>query len=267
MMELVWIEDFLALAEERNFTKAADRRATTQPAYSRRIRQLEEWLGGDLFNRDARPVMLTPAGREFHARALKIRDEILDARRAVRAGLSHFEKPVRICTTNTLATCFFPCWIKGQDLGAYSLSVASVSNCLEAFRRGRADMAIIPLFDADRMAEAYRVIGEDQISLIELKGTRHKITLNRHNLDGPLMLYTPGTAHAGQVNAMMQKHKLAFVQKPICESASAEALWAQVQMGFGAAWIPRMLAGDLAGYRIVSRKFDIPYHVALFSRD
>jgi DNA-binding transcriptional LysR family regulator len=62
IMELTWIDDFLALEHTRNFTRAADMRHTTQSAYSRRIARLEEWLGARLFDRDARPVALTPEG-------------------------------------------------------------------------------------------------------------------------------------------------------------------------------------------------------------
>ncbi|MGY8861417.1 MAG: LysR family transcriptional regulator, partial [Pseudomonadales bacterium] len=43
-MELKWLEDLLALLEEKSITRAAERRHVTQPAYSRRVRQLEEWL-------------------------------------------------------------------------------------------------------------------------------------------------------------------------------------------------------------------------------
>ena len=50
-MELTWIEDFLALQRTQNFTEAAAQRCTTQPAFSRRVQQLEEWLGTTLFDR------------------------------------------------------------------------------------------------------------------------------------------------------------------------------------------------------------------------
>ena len=68
-MELQWIDDFLALAQTRNFTRAAEARCTTQSAYSRRVQRLEEWLGAPLFYRESRPVTLTPAGEEFMVRS------------------------------------------------------------------------------------------------------------------------------------------------------------------------------------------------------
>ncbi len=62
-MNLSWLDDFLALAASGNFSRAAEERHMTQPAFSRRIRALEEWLGAELFDRssaagqaDARPA-------------------------------------------------------------------------------------------------------------------------------------------------------------------------------------------------------------------
>ena len=47
-MELRWLQDFLMVAETGNFTRAAEKRNTSQAAFSRRIKSLEAWLGFDL---------------------------------------------------------------------------------------------------------------------------------------------------------------------------------------------------------------------------
>ena len=54
-MNLTWLEDFLALAASGNFSRAAEERHMTQPAFSRRVRALEEWLGAELFDRSEQP--------------------------------------------------------------------------------------------------------------------------------------------------------------------------------------------------------------------
>ena len=61
-MDLIWLEDFLAIAEEGGFSRAAERRHVTQPALSRRIKVLEEWLGTPLIERRSHTLTLTPAG-------------------------------------------------------------------------------------------------------------------------------------------------------------------------------------------------------------
>ena len=61
-MNLSWLEDFQALAESGNFSRAAEQRHMTQPAFSRRVRALEEWLGVALFDRSTQRVYLAQTG-------------------------------------------------------------------------------------------------------------------------------------------------------------------------------------------------------------
>lgn len=64
-MELRHIRYFIAVAEELNFTRAAERLRTAQPSLSQQIRDLEEEVGTPLLERTKRRVALTPAGRAF----------------------------------------------------------------------------------------------------------------------------------------------------------------------------------------------------------
>ena len=72
-MNLSWLDDFLTLAAIGNFSRAADERHMTQPAFSRRIMALEEWLGVDLFDRSSKPSRLTEtavaASEDWHIRS------------------------------------------------------------------------------------------------------------------------------------------------------------------------------------------------------
>ena len=65
-LDMEWLEDFLALAETGNFSRAAEARAIAQPAFSRHIRSLEEWMGVDLVDRSAHPAGLTAAPHALH---------------------------------------------------------------------------------------------------------------------------------------------------------------------------------------------------------
>lgn len=72
MIELRHLRYFLAVAQERNFTKAAERLNMAQPPLSRQIQQLEAELGVTLFDRDSRPLALTPGGALFREQALQV---------------------------------------------------------------------------------------------------------------------------------------------------------------------------------------------------
>ncbi|MEI5997346.1 LysR family transcriptional regulator [Paraburkholderia bengalensis] len=74
-MELRQLRYFVAVAEERNFTRAAERLNMTQPPLSRQIQQIEDSVGLALFERGARPLKLTEAGRVFYAQAKRLIEE------------------------------------------------------------------------------------------------------------------------------------------------------------------------------------------------
>ncbi len=63
---------FVALADQRNFTRAAQTCHLSQPAFSALIRTLEDTLGARLFDRDTRSVQLTPEGRLFDTSARRL---------------------------------------------------------------------------------------------------------------------------------------------------------------------------------------------------
>lgn len=77
-MEIRHLRYFLAVAEERNFTRAAQRLFIAQPPLSRQIQQLEEELGVELFEKGSRPLRLTEAGVFFQAHAKVLLDKVAD---------------------------------------------------------------------------------------------------------------------------------------------------------------------------------------------
>lgn len=84
LMSDVHIRSFVVLAEEGAFVRAAPRLFVTQPPLSRRIQALEAELGATLFERGARGVELTEAGRAFLPHARRILAAHAEAKRAVR---------------------------------------------------------------------------------------------------------------------------------------------------------------------------------------
>jgi len=87
-MDLHQLETFLAVVEEKGFSRAAARVRRTQPAISHAIRKLEEEIGEPLFDRAARDGTLTASGkllRGYAERLLRLRGEAVTALQELRS--------------------------------------------------------------------------------------------------------------------------------------------------------------------------------------
>lgn len=71
-MSLVQLEYFVAIAEEKNLTRAAHKLRISQPPLTRQLRRLEEELGTPLFDRTPKGMTLLPSGQRLLARAKQI---------------------------------------------------------------------------------------------------------------------------------------------------------------------------------------------------
>ena len=137
---------FLALAELRSFTRAAEVAHLSQPAFSALIRQLEDDVGARLFDRNTRSVDLSQEGRAFEASARRVLSEFDAAIGAVRERASIERGQVSIALLPSLAAGWLP-----EVLAAFhdrhpaiELRVADVlsEQCIERVKRGQADFAL-----------------------------------------------------------------------------------------------------------------------------
>ena len=104
-MEMHQIRYFLAVAEELNFTRAADRCNVTQPALTRAIQKLEEELGGLLFRRERSLTHLTDLGRLMRPHLEQVLKETEAAKSTATSFLRLSEAPLNLgimCTIGPL---------------------------------------------------------------------------------------------------------------------------------------------------------------------
>ena len=130
-MNFSWLEDFLALAATGNFSRAADERHMTQPAFSRRIRALEEWLGAELFDRSTQPARLTEAGEWFRGTAQEILSRVARVPGEARAIAEAHSATLRFAATHALSFSFMPGWLRGLESRTAVGPVRLVSDVLQ----------------------------------------------------------------------------------------------------------------------------------------
>jgi molybdenum-dependent DNA-binding transcriptional regulator ModE len=87
-MEMHQVQYFLALCEERNFTRAAKRCGVSQPSLTNAIKRLEQTLGGPLFHRDRRNIELTELGRLVKPYLKQLNQSAYEAKRKAAKVLS-----------------------------------------------------------------------------------------------------------------------------------------------------------------------------------
>jgi DNA-binding transcriptional LysR family regulator len=102
-MEMHQVRYFLAVAEDLNFTKAAERCHVSQPALSRAIQALEQELGGPLFHRERSYTHLTELGRMVEPHLSEIFDQSQSAKELARSYAGLKKTPVKIGIMSTTA--------------------------------------------------------------------------------------------------------------------------------------------------------------------
>lgn len=110
-MKIQWIQDFLSLVDTGSFSKSADIRATTQPAFSRRIKALEEWLSAPLFDRSESPVCLTDSGDKFLPVAEETLHRLYQCKEDISRRNNNSVNNISFAATHTLSSNFFPGWL------------------------------------------------------------------------------------------------------------------------------------------------------------
>ncbi len=153
-MDLILMRSFLAVAESGGITEAAERLGITQPALSRRIQQLESYLGSSLFERRRQGAVLTETGRlvEPEAQALVSR---FDRLRETLASHERLEGgTLRIGGGATAVAFMLPeaiaAFQSDHPLVRFQLREAGSSEIAEDVMAGRLELGIVTLPVRDR---------------------------------------------------------------------------------------------------------------------
>jgi len=276
-MELDWLEDFLALVQTGNFSRAAEFRNITQPAFSRRIRSLEQWIGAQLFDRDAQRVQLTPAGK-------RIWPEIQDVVRRAHAARDHAretanaaQSTLRFLSTHALATTFFPGWMRSIEASftldsPMSLIADNMAGCEAAMERGEAHFLLCHHHPAARISLSLEhfesiAVGDDTLVAASApdKSGEPIHPLSDAGNAAAFLDYSP-TSGMGRIVEAATPRSTTLI--PAFVSPLASVLFGMARNGKGVAWLPLSLTrqslerGQLV--RAAAPGTDIPMEIRLF---
>ena len=167
-VEIRHLRSFVAVAEERNFTRAAERLHLAQPALSAQIRQLEQRLGAQLLERTTRKVDLTPAGEALLERARTLLDGFETAVQQVKDTAAGRTGRLRVGLAATASLDFTPLALRafaeavpGAEVSVHDIRFDDPSG---GVRDGTTDVAIVwtPLdetgLDVEQLTEEPRRI-------------------------------------------------------------------------------------------------------------
>jgi DNA-binding transcriptional LysR family regulator len=258
-----WLEDFVMLARERSFSRAAQLRHVTQPQFSRRIKALELWAGGDLVSRASVPLTLTPAGEELLPVARRAVESLADARARIRQSSQGLDW-VTLATGRTLSRTAVPQWLAQvkRAVGELRLRIitGSIADGATTLEQGGADFLLSFThprlrFTLDEALFEGITLGADELVPVSAPRADGKPL---HALPGaarkpvPLLGYAPTLALAQILQDHLGRSGADLHLRSVTESDFAESLHEQALQGVGVAWLPRALvAGDLKTGRLV----------------
>ena len=264
-METKWLEDFVSLAETRSFSRSAQLRHVTQPAFSRRIQALEAWAGTDLVDRSSYPTRLTGAGKTLYDQSLEILQALQNTRAMLRAHSTSSQDMIEFAVPHTLAFTFFPAWVSSlrTKFGPFKsrLIALNVHDALMRLVEGSCDLLITYHHDSQPFQ-----LDADRYEMVSL-GQEVLAPYSRPDADGkplhclpgkpgqplPYLGYAPG-AYLGRVTELILKQSGTPIHLDrVYETDMAEGLKAMALEGHGIAFLPHSaVKKELKARRLVS---------------
>ncbi len=249
-METKWLEDFVSLAETRSFSRSAQLRHVTQPAFSRRIQALEAWAGTDLVDRSSYPTRLTPAGETLYNQSLEMLQALQSTRAMLRGHNSAGQDVIEFAVPHTLAFTFFPAWVTSlrEKFGPIKsrLIALNVHDAVMRLVEGSCDLLIAYHHSSQPFqlaANRYEMVSlgrevmapyvkadADGAPLYELPGRPGQLL--------PYLGYAPGAYMGQMVDMLLKQSPTPIHLDRVYETDMSEGLKAMALEGHGIAFLP-----------------------------
>ncbi|HET6599797.1 MAG TPA: LysR substrate-binding domain-containing protein [Burkholderiaceae bacterium] len=262
-METKWLEDFVSLAETRSFSRSAQLRHVTQPAFSRRIQSLEAWAGIDLVDRSSYPTRLTAAGETLHAQALEVLGSLQAARSLMRGHQVAGHDMIDFAVPHSLAFTFFPEWVmemRKRFAGLKTRLIAlNVHDAVLLLTEGNCDLLMAFHHPSQPLQ-----LNPDRYEMLSL-GHEELIAYTKPDAAGlplfqlpapassvPFLSYAAGAYLGRLVEVITKGASEPLNLEPVYETDMAEGLKAMTVAGHGLAFLPASsVKKELRGKRLV----------------
>ncbi len=249
-METKWLEDFVSLSETRSFSRSAQLRHVTQPAFSRRIQALEAWAGTDLVDRSSYPTCLTPAGETLYTQALEMLQGLQSARAMLRGHVSAGHDFIEVAVPHTLAFTFFPAWVSSlrEKFGPIKsrLIALNVHDAVLRLIEGSCDLLISYHHDSQPFqlnADRYEMVslGEEVLAPFVRANAAGEPEYRLPGKVGqplPYLGYASGAYLGRMVDLILKKSTVPIHLDRVYETDMAEGLKVMALEGHGIAFLP-----------------------------
>lgn len=265
-MDLSWFRDLEQLSKTGNFSQAASVRNISQPAFSRRIKALETWVGTQLVQRGRHPVSLTSAGKQM-LEASRQALERLEYERAqiIEAQTLPDKYVVTFGAQHSIGWRFFPAWLQAFEnvYGALisRLRADDLQICIKALESHDIDFVIAyesaysKSTEEGRMLESIK-IGTDSLVPVCKPGSGGVPLFRFDTGEAPRIPWlrfgesAPITKH---IDPLLDAAKIRSRLSVVYENSMAGALRIRARDGDGVAWLPySLVAPDLASGVLVT---------------
>lgn len=257
-MELHQLRYFLAVAEEGNFTRAAEKCFVSQPSLSAQIIKLEGELGQKLFNRLGRKAELTNAGRFLETRARTILMEVENAQRQIQESAEEVSGIVKVGVTPSVTPYLIPPAISECRKRYPKLEIHVQENLrrrvIEDVVQGTLEVAISSYTGDNPNIDAEPILQE---ALVLAVSSKHRLATKKSKIsiddfkDEPLILLGESATLGDKVFDFFDRMNVQ--PKVIAHCSQVRSVKELVNLGLGVAILPEMAKDERQPFEIVYR--------------
>ena len=264
-MRLDWIEDIIAVLDAGSIGKGAARRHVSQPAFSRRLRAVEEALGVELFDRQGRPAVARPGVAELGPRLRAAAQEIRQLRVDLRLAAGREASGVVIAAQHSLTTSMAAGIVERLSgphfSGGVRLRSANRDACAAMLMAGEADIALLHRLRGEQVVDRPSEVEIADFAMESFLPVAIRREADRIDGGELRLIAYPGEVFLGRVFASEIAPYLpeGLRLRPRAETALTPAALQLAIEGTGTAWLPRAIAREaLSGGRLLDLSSRLP---------